>query len=68
VKLAQILSQRPSGKGAADPLLEKRIQELEQRLAEHMEISETREVRLGRIEEKVEFTERLLDKRLPGSS
>lgn len=59
VKTAQALSKRGGGrKDTAD--LERRLKELEQRVADQGELIEAREQMLIRLEEKVEFTDRLL--------
>ncbi|MEO7457308.1 MAG: hypothetical protein ABIY52_13680 [Gemmatimonadaceae bacterium] len=68
VKVAQALSRR-GRKDASSPELERRVKELEQRLADHVELYEAREAQLIRLEEKVEFTDRLLSGRnAPGRS
>ncbi len=60
VKTARALSKRGTRQ---DPLiadLEKRVQELESRVGDQTELLEAREAMLIRLEEKVEFTDRLL--------
>jgi hypothetical protein len=63
VKTAQALSKRGSKKDGATADLERRVKELEARLADQMELYEAREASLIRLEEKVEFTDRLLAER-----
>ena len=63
VKASQALSQRASGKHTADDHLERRIRELEECLTTQMELNDAREATIERLEEKVEFNERLLANR-----
>jgi hypothetical protein len=62
VKTAQALAKRGgSRKDTAD--LERRVKELEQRVADQAEMIDARDQMLVRLEEKVEFTDRLLSDR-----
>jgi hypothetical protein len=60
VKTAQAFARRGSKKdlGVAD--LERRVAELEKRLLDQAELIEARDATIVRLEEKVEFTDRLL--------
>jgi hypothetical protein len=54
--VGKALARRIEGKVGADPALAERIEELEHRLAE----LEQERVRLGELEERLDFTERML--------
>jgi hypothetical protein len=60
VKTAQAFSRRGSRKDGGVPELERRLAELERRVADQAEIIEGRDALISRLEEKVEFTDRLL--------
>ena len=67
VKVAQAFSKRGSRKDSGVGDLEKRVRELEQRVSDQAEMLEARELMLTRLEEKVEFTDKLLsDSARPG--
>lgn len=54
--LARALARRIEGRGAADPALKAEVEQLHQRLAE----VDAMQARLGEMEERLDFTERLL--------
>jgi hypothetical protein len=66
VKTAQALSRRGAKRDPGVPELDRRVAELERRLADQAELLEAREATLIRLEEKVEFTDRLLADRAKG--
>jgi hypothetical protein len=66
VKVAQAFSRRGRGKDSGVIDLERRLAELERRLADQGEMLEAREAVISRLEEKVEFTDRLLANRARG--
>jgi hypothetical protein len=63
VKTAQAFAKRGSRKDSGVKELEQRLSELEKRLADQSELLESREGLIARLEEKVEFTDRLLSER-----
>ena len=60
VKTAQAFAKRGRGRDSGVADLERRVEELERRLSDQSEILEAREALITRLEEKVEFTDRLL--------
>jgi hypothetical protein len=66
VKTAQALARRGARKDSGAGELERRIAELERRLADQAEILDAREASLAQLEAKVEFTDRLLAERSKG--
>lgn len=63
VKTAQAFARRGSKKDLGVGDLERRVAELERRIADQAEIIDSREALISRLEEKVEFTDRLLAER-----
>jgi hypothetical protein len=66
VKVAQAFSKR-GRKDSGTAELERRVKELEQKVADQTELLEARDAMLIRLEEKVEFTDRLLADRAKGA-
>jgi len=60
VKTANAFARRGSRKDPIVPELERRLAELERRVADQAEIIEGRDELISRLEEKVEFTDKLL--------
>lgn len=63
VKTAQAFARRGGKRDLGGSEMERRVKELEQRVADQAELLDAREAMLSRLEEKVEFTDKLLAER-----